>query len=393
MIRPIILSRIPRDIINDSITGFLEKMRSTKAIIDLKRLEHNYNFVRDSAPDSKLMAVVKANAYGHGMIPISAKLRQLGVDFLGVAFADEGAALRNAGDRGDIFVMAPICAPDEIDTIVENDLHSAASTTEYIEMLNNAAIKKGKKAKIHLFIDTGMHRDGVLPENALATMNKTKEFKGVEIAGACTHFASSSLNKEFSYRQLALFNRTISELQVAGFNFPLLHAANSGGFANVPESRLNMIRVGFALYGYAPDESVAEKYDVQPILELKSEVVAVRRVKKDECVGYDFLYTAPRDVNVATVPTGYGDGYFKTLGNKAYCICKGKLRPVIGSVCMDEIMIDCSNDDVKPGDEVVLIGEDGREFISANTVATWAGTIPYEATTNLSARVPRIYKD
>lgn len=380
----------------EAVRGFFKsylrtEMRLTRATIDVQRLAENYRFIRETASSSKLMAVIKANAYGHGMLELAPMLRSLGTEFLGVAFADEGARLRAEGDNGDIFVMVPSVG-DEAETVVVNDLHSAVSTFEFAAKVSEYAVKHKKIARLHLFIDTGMHRDGVMPDNAVEFMQKASALKGIKWVGACTHFASSSLDREFSYRQLALFNQTIYMLNRAGFEFEYLHASNSGGFVNIPEARFNLIRTGFALYGYPPDESVSAKYPVKPLMQIKSTVVTMRRVLTGESVGYDFGFTAVRDINVATIPIGYGDGYFKPLGNKAYVLIGGKLRPVIGTVCMDEIMVDCGNDNVNPGDEVVIMGEQGGETISAYTIAAWAGTIPYEVTTAVAARVPRVYE-
>lgn len=366
-------------------------MRTTKAIISLDRLKNNYEFIRKSAPNSKVMAVVKANAYGHGMIEIARSLRTEGVEFLGVAFADEAVALRQSGDKGNIFIMVPTFGSDA-ETIAIHDLQPATSSMEFVRDVSHYAQIHGKTVRLHLFIDTGMHRDGVTPSNAVDFIREASAFPCVKFVGVCTHFAASPTNREFSYRQLALFNQTIYTLNKAGFEFEFVHAANSGAIINVPESRFNLVRAGFALYGYPPDECVNELYSVRPVMSLHSAVVGVRRVATGDCVGYDFGYIATEDMNVATVPIGYGDGYFKTLGNRASCLIGGKLRPIIGSVCMDELMVDCRDDDVLVGDQVILIGESENEKIDAYTIASWQGTIPYEVTTNISARVPRLYK-
>jgi alanine racemase len=279
----------------------------------------------------------------------------------------------------------------EAETIVMNDLQPGTSSLEFVRDVSKFAVAHGKVASLHLFIDTGMHRDGVNPDSAVEFIEAAKKYPGVKFVGACTHYAASPSNREFSYRQLALFNQTIYALNRAGHEFEYLHTANSGAIVNLPEAQFNLVRAGFALYGYPPDECVSELFKVQPVLRLESAVVNLRRVKKGEGVGYDFTFIATEDINVATVPIGYGDGYFKTLGNKAFCILGGKLRPVIGTVCMDELMVNCGDDEIHIGDEVVLIGDTDKETISAYTVASWQGTIPYEVTSNLSARVPRVY--
>lgn len=367
-------------------------MRTTKAIINLARLKNNYEFIRKSAPTSKVMAVVKANAYGHGMIDVARALRSEGVEFLGVAFADEAVALRQSGDQGDIFIMVPTFG-SEAETIAMHDLQPATSSMEFVRDVSHYAQTLGKTVRLHLFIDTGMHRDGVAPSKAVEFIKEASAFPGVIFVGICTHFAASPTNREFSYRQLALFNQTIYTLNKAGYEFEFVHAANSGAIINIPEARFNLVRAGFALYGYPPDECVSDLYEVRPVMSVQSSVVAVRRVAEGECVGYDFGYVATEDMNVATVPVGYGDGYFKTLGNRSSCIIGGKLRPIIGTVCMDELMVDCRDDDVRVGDQVILLGECENERIDAYTIAAWQGTIPYEVTTNISARVPRIYKN
>ncbi len=365
-------------------------MRTTTAYINKKNLRYNIKRIRELAPDSEIMAIVKANAYGHGLLGTAQILRYDGIEFLGVAFANEGVMLRESGDTQPIIVLIP-AFPDEAQYFCKYNLQAAISSEEFLVALSNAAQQRNIVVKTHLLIDTGMHRDGVDAKNAVDFMKKFGNLPNIEMHGVATHFATSPTNKDYARKQLKLFNDTLENLKEEGFTFKYIHAANSGALANLPNAYFNLVRPGLALYGYAPSAEVREKLKVKPILSLKSQVIVTRRIEAGESVSYDRLFVAKKQTTIATVPLGYGDGYFKTLTGRAQCLINGKRYPVVGSICMDEIMVDCNNDEVNPGDEVVLIGKQGNEEILADEIAGWVGTIPYEITTAISARVSRVY--
>jgi alanine racemase len=368
----------------------LEIMRTTTAYINKQNLIYNINRIKHLAPDSAIMAIVKANAYGHGLLGISQILRANGIQFLGVAFANEGVILRHSGDTQPIIVLIP-AFPDEAQYFCRYNLQAAISSEEFIVALSNEAVQRGVVVKTHLHIDTGMKRDGIDADKAVDFMNKFGKLPNINMIGLSTHFATSPTNIDFAKKQLQIFSNTLKSLNEAGHSFKYVHAANSGAIANVPDSQFNLIRPGLVLYGYSPSAEIREILNVKPVLSLKSQVVVTRRIKAGDSVSYDRLFVAKKDTNIATVPIGYGDGYFKTLTGRSQCLIRGKRYNIVGAICMDELMVECGDDEIRPGDEVVLIGQQGNEEILADEIAGWAGTIPYEITTSISARVSRVY--
>jgi len=365
-------------------------MRATISEISIENLRYNYQRLREIAPQSKMMAIVKANAYGHGMVGIAKILQAEGVDFFGVAFADEGAILRENGITKPIVVLFP-GAIEEAPIYCNYDLQPVASSKRFMNALQNEAEKSGITLKAHLFIDTGMHREGIKIELLQDFLDFMSGLKNVDIIACCTHFATAPDNLEFANYQLKSFIGAIDRLSADGFKFQYLHASNSAGIGNLPEARLNIIRPGLTLYGYAPSDALNDFFHVRPILKLKSKVIVTHRIKRGESVGYSRLFIADKDTTIATLPIGYGDGFSRLLTGEAKCIINGKKYPIVGSICMDACMADVGDDDIKPGDEVVLIGDQGKESIMATDIARVVNTIPYEVTTSIAARVPRIY--
>jgi alanine racemase len=365
-------------------------MRATIAEISTENLKYNYKRLREIAPQSKMMAIVKANAYGHGMIDIAKILQSEGVDFFGVAFADEGAILRENGITKPIVVLFP-GAIEEAVIYCNYNLQPVASSKRFMSALQNEAEKYGTKLKAHLFIDTGMHREGIKVDMLPDFLDFMSELGNIEMIAACTHFATAPDNIEFANYQLKLFLNTIDDLRTQDYEFEYLHAANSAGIGNFPEAQLNIIRPGLSLYGYAPSDELKDLFHVKPIMKLKSKVIVTHRIKQGESVGYSRLFIADKDTTIATLPIGYGDGFSRLLTGKAECIINGKKYPIVGSICMDACMVDVGDDEIKPGDAVVLIGEQDKESILATDIAKVINTIPYEVTTSIAARVPRVY--
>ncbi len=366
-------------------------MRSTIAEISLGNLKHNLNMIRNAAGSAEVMGIIKADAYGHGLIQIASVLRQENMKIIGVAFADEAVALRKSGDNGEIFVTIP---GTEYDTELycAYNIQSSVEDINIVKKLSHEAHSRNMKVKTHLFINTGMNRDGINHNNALDFMNECKSLEGIEMIGILTHFASSELeDRTFASKQLETFNKTLAILSANGFNFKYIHSANSGAIANIPDAKFNLVRAGISLYGYMDYEYLAEKLNLKPILTLKSKVININHINSGDNVGYSLNFVSDRTRKIAVVPLGYGDGYHRTLSNKAECLIFGKRYKLVGTICMDQCLIDIGNDDINVGDEVVFIGSQFDEKITAYELADKIGTIPYEITTALKWRVPRLY--
>lgn len=365
-------------------------MRSTVAVIDTNQLRKNVQAIKEKIGTASILAIVKANAYGHGMVECSRVLRQEGIEFLGVAFTDEGVKLRWSGDTQPIVVLVP-ALPVEAATFCKFNLQPVTSSLEFMNALSTEAVKHNVVIQSHLFIETGMNREGIQPEEALFFMNECSRLPNIEMIGVCTHFATSSTDANFVHRQLDLFNKTVAMLNSEGYYFKYIHASNSGGVINHKEAHFNLVRPGTALYGYTPVKNQINKINIKPILTLKTNVLIARRIKAGETVSYDRLYIAEKSTTIATLPIGYGDGFFRSLTGKAECLIHGKRYRIVGAICMDEVVVDIGDDYVQAGDEVILIGEQDGEAIWADEIAERIGTIHYEITTSIAARVPRVF--
>ncbi len=365
--------------------------RATYVEINTAHLRHNISAIMQLAAPSKVMAVVKANSYGHGIDVVPGLLKNEGVDFFAVAFADEAVALRQAGIDTPILVLVPGNSVDA-GLFCIHGLHALASSMEFMKTLSAEARKHNTKIKVHLNVDTGMNRDGVPAAEIFDFYGELSKFDYLNVVGICTHFASSQEDLDFTSYQIKLFDETISKLKAMGCRFDYVHIANSAGFLNFPEARYDYIRPGISLYGVLPRRYLYEKIDIKPALSLKTKINFIKKIGVGESVGYDRLFKADKPTIVATVPIGYGDGYMKALQGKAHCLIRGKRFPLIGTVCMDQSMILIGGDEsVQYGDEVVLLGSQGSETITAWELAKIAGTIPYEILTNLNCRIPRKY--
>ncbi len=366
-------------------------MRSTIAKIDTEKLRHNLKMMQNAAKGMEIMPVVKADAYGHGIVEISKLLRQEKIRILGVAFADEAVKLRESGDTGEIFVLIPGTDYDA-DLYCAYNLQASVEDFEVLRKLSDEATARNTTVKTHLFINTGMNRDGIKPAQAVSFMKKATELEGVEMIGILTHLAGSELeDRTFSNYQLDTFERTLSELYKLGFRFKYIHALNSAGVLNFPERPYNLARCGISLYGYMDHKNLADKLNLKPILELSSKVININNIKPGDTVGYSLNYISSQQKRVAVVPLGYGDGYHRILANKANCLIKGKKHPIIGTICMDQCLVDIGTENINIGDDVIFIGQQSNAAVDAYELAEVMGTIPYEITTALKGRIPRIY--
>ena len=367
-------------------------MRLTRAEINLTALEHNYCEIRNRVgANVKIMGVVKANAYGHGIIEIARALEGNGCDYLGVAFLEEGIVLRKHGIRIPILVVGGLLG-EQIEDFLLHDLDITVASVSIAKRVDRQLRSQhGKKARVHLKIDTGMGRLGVKAEHALAFVQHVTKLSNLELVGIFSHFATSDDgDKAFAHEQLQRFKHLLQQLEGAGIQIPLKHIANSGAIIDMPESYLSMVRPGILLYGYYPSKMTSESVDVKPVMSLKSKIVYLKEVPAKTSISYGRTYFTDSTTTIATVPIGYGDGYSRRLTNRTDVLVRGRHYPVVGTICMDQLMVNVGrNSTVSIGDDVVLLGSDGEESISGWEIAERLGTIPYEVLTGISARVPR----
>jgi alanine racemase len=367
------------------------RFRPTWAEVDLRAIEYNYRQIkRLVGKDVKVMAVVKANAYGHGTVEVSAVLERCGVDYLGVATTDEAMRLRDHGIKAPILILGSVL-PAEAAVAVEKDITLTLCGNELREVLQHAA-KNGRKAKVHIKVDTGMGRIGVWHEEALDFIKKLASERDVAIEGVYTHFSSAGRDDFFTNYQIEAFERLISQLECSGIDIPLKHAANSIATVDFKRAHLNLVRPGLIIYGMYPKHTFPRLIKLKPALSLKTRIVYIKEVPAGRSISYGRTYITQKPTRIATLPIGYADGYGRNLSNKAEVLVRGQRSAVVGKVTMDQIMIDVGHiKGAKTGDEVVLIGRQGRHEIRAEKLARLAGTIAYEVISLISNRVPRLY--
>ncbi|RJP64072.1 MAG: alanine racemase [Candidatus Abyssobacteria bacterium SURF_17] len=372
----------------------LTELRSTRAVVDLSAVEHNVSRIRDLIGGrTELLAVVKADAYGHGAVPVARACERAGAAALGVAMVEEGIELRRVGIRLPILVQCCV-AEREIDAALEHGLMLTVGSSDFAERISQGALAAGVTAVVHADIDTGMGRIGFAAETAVREIERVNRLPGVMLDGVYTHFSSSEIeNDSFTLNQLQLFKKLVSELAECGIRPSRVHAANSGGVINYPESHLDMVRPGLILYGIYPHPALKNKIDLKPALRFVTAIVFLKDVLAGTPLGYGQTFVASRRMKVATVNVGYADGYPWRLSNNAKVIVRDVLVPVVGRVSMDQLLIDVSGvNEVALGDRVTLLGRDESQCITAEEMAVWAGTIPYEIACGISKRVPREYR-
>jgi len=371
----------------------LDVLRPTIVEISLSRLTENLRAIRAAAAPAAVMPILKANAYGHGLVEVARHLVSVGAGSLGVAFLEEAVALRRAGIDVPILVMGGILG-DQIPIFLRHQLTLTASSLDKLRQIDEAARDLGVTARVHLKIDTGMERIGVHYYNAHALLERAHECRHVAVEGIYSHFASAdAVDLGYSRLQLARFLDVLQWYDKLGATPPTRHMANSGAILQLPESHLDLVRPGILLYGVYPSDDVRRTITVRPALSWKSRVVYFKVVMPGHPVSYGSTWQSDHPVRVVTVPVGYGDGYFRALSNVAHVLIRGRKYPVVGRVCMDQIMVNIEWDSAYNGDPVTLLGADGGEAITCEDLAAWAGTIPYEVLTNINTRVPRVYVD
>jgi alanine racemase len=374
------------------LTAAADVLRPTVVEVDLARLTANFRAIEAAVAPAVVMPILKANAYGHGLVPVAHHLVALGAASLGVAFLEEAVALREAGVTAPILVMGGIFG-DQVPVFLRHGLTLTASSVDKLRHIYETAGGLGVMAKVHLKIDTGMERIGVHYYSAQKLLERAAECRHCIVEGIYSHFANADAADLTSARlQLSRFLEVLTWYERHGVPAPIRHMANSGAVLQLRESHLDLVRPGILLYGVYPSAEVAHTIEVRPALSWKSRVVYFKVVQPGHPVSYGSTWQSDHPVRLVTVPVGYGDGYFRALSNVAAVIIRGKRYPVVGRVCMDQIMVNLEWDSAYNGDEVVLVGADGDVAITCEDLAEWAGTIPYEVLTNINTRVPRVYR-
>lgn len=365
--------------------------RPTRIRVDLGAIAHNHRVLAAHA-GVPVMAIVKANAYGHGLVPVARHLQAIGAQRLGVAFLEEGIALRRAGITLPVLVMGGIFGP-QAGQFIEHDLEITVSSIDKLRQVEAAAEALGRRAAIHLKVDTGMERIGVHSYRAGPFIEAALASRCCDIRGIYSHLAcSDEPDSPATARQLERFLEACAHFDRLGAPMPLRHLANSGGVLHFPATHLDMVRPGISLYGVLPDASARPPVALRPALSLVSQVVYFKVVPAGEPVSYGGTWAPARDTRVVTVPIGYGDGFPRALSSRGEVLVRGQRKPIVGRICMDQFMVDLGPDGTAYNeDEVVLIGEQGGQRIRCEDVATAAGTIPYEILVGLNGRIPREY--
>lgn len=369
-------------------------MQNTFIEINLKNLKRNFFNIRKKAGERKVLAIVKADAYGHGMVQCAKALSELGdkkPDYFGVALPEEGIELRNETRiKTPILCLAPFQVED-LKLFQKYDIIPSVSDERQIKQLLKLRLKK--PLKVHLNIDTGMGLSGIPFYKVFEPVKKLAQKNKIIIDGIYTIFATADRkNKYFANEQLERFNFVIDKLKKAGINYGIVHAANSSAILSMPNSYLDMVRSGSSLYGFYPTKEIERTYKIYPVMSLYSKISVTKALRKGESVGFGRSYTAGKDIRIATVPIGYADGLKRIFSNNFSALIKGRFYPQIGNVSMDRIAFNVGNDKIMPGEKVVLIGKGGKEEI---TLWDWADRInstPYEIVCTIGRRLPRKYK-
>lgn len=364
-----------------------------EAVVDLGAIRRNTAALRRLTGDAaQLMAIVKADGYGHGALPVARAALDGGATSLGVATVDEGVELRRGGCRQTILVLGPTL-PSEAAALGEHSLEQMVADLDAAGAVSRAALGLGRTVGLHLKVDTGMGRVGVPPGEAVAVARRLVALPGVRLAGVMTHFADADeAGAGGAPAQLAAFRDVVASLRGAGLDVGLVHAANSAGILALPDSHLDLVRAGIALYGCHPSAETAPRLSLEPALTFRTRVAFLKAAPAGTTIGYGRTFTAPARMTVATLPVGYADGFSRGLSNRGAVLIGGRRAPIVGRVCMDMSMVDVSAvPGVRVGDAAVLYGPQGDECVSVTEVAGLLGTISYEVLCAIGKRVPRVY--
>lgn len=372
-------------------------MRPVWAEIDLTAIKHNVETLRGlTKPGAMFMAVVKANGYGHGAIQVAEAAIAAGADRLGVATIEEAMQLSDSGLLVPIHILTEIpSSRGELCAAINRGFILTICREASAKALSDAAIETGKVAKVHVKVDTGMNRLGIScnPDTSVVFIEYLLSLGNIDIEGIFSHFATADdPASDFPRIQMERFNNVLNELAVKKICPPVRHAANSAAIIAFPDSHLDMVRAGIAMYGLNPSPAMAGSADIKTALSLKARVSFVKDVPAGQGISYGLTYTTERDSRIATLPLGYADGYSRVLSNKVEVLIKGKRAMNTGTICMDQFMADVTDiKGIEAGDECVLIGRSGTDVITADDIAAKLGTINYEVVCAINSRVPRVY--
>ena len=365
-------------------------LRPVWAEVDLDAVAHNVHALRALVAPASVLAVVKADAYGHGALPVARAAIDAGAAMLGVALVEEGVALRHGGVQAPVLVLSePVAAA--ADAVVEHRLVPAVYTAEGIDALGAAAARASVRLAVHLKVDTGMHRVGCRPDDAVALASRVVANSALELDGVLTHLAvADEVGHDYNDRQLDRFDDVLAALAAHDIRPRVVHAANTAAALTIPRARYDMVRPGIGLYGIEPAPGLGRSVDLRPVLSVKAQISFVKRVGAGEAVSYGLRRPLARDSWLATVPIGYADGVPRGLGKHGgEVLVGGRRRPIAGTVTMDQILVDLGDDECAAGDEVVLIGAQGDERITVQEWADRLDTIGYEIVCGIGPRVPR----
>lgn len=367
-------------------------MRPTYAEIDLSAIAYNIRAIKKRVHPAQIMAVVKADGYGHGAVPVARVALENGATWLGVALVEEGIELRNAGFLEPILVFSGAIV-DQLSYFFKYNLDITVYTAEIANSLSQLAIQFQKPIRVHVKIDTGMGRVGVAWEDAVNFIKYLAQLEGIQLQGIYSHFATSDeRDKAYAKLQHERFITINEILAQQNIRFPIRHIANSGAILDMPDTYLDLVRPGVMMYGYYPSSETTESITIRPAMTLKSQVIYVKQVPENFSVSYGRKYVTTKPTRIATIPAGYADGYNRLLTNKAKITIRGKKFPLVGRVCMDLIMADIGmEDNIEIGDEVILFGKQEQNAFTVTEICQLLDTIPYEVTCWISKRVPRIY--
>ena len=367
-------------------------LRPTIAEIDLNAIRANVKAIRRRIGRRRIIATVKANAYGHGAVPVSKAVLEAGADVLSVATLEEAIELREAGIQAPILMLGVLTA-DVIPEVLSVNVIPSICDEKFAAELSRFAAGKGVEVPVHVKIDTGMGRIGVRAEEAPDLVAAIAKLPGLRIEGMFMHFAcSDEEDKSFARHQIAEFNKIVSVISRMGIKTPIRHAANSAAIMDLPEATFDAVRPGIMIYGLYPSPAMRSGMALQQAMTLKTKVVFLKRVEPGESVSYGRTFTAKRRSLIATIPIGYADGLNRLLSNRGEALVRGLRAPIVGRVCMDQTMLDVTDIPVASvGDEVVLYGKQGEDMIPIESVAEQIGTISYEVVCAVSSRVPRLY--
>lgn len=370
-------------------------IRSTHAVIDLNAIKQNVKNIKENLPEHTMFcAVVKADAYGHGSVMVSKAAIEAGAKWLAVAIPEEAAVLREAGIDAPILVLGPSNIW-QWEKAAELGISMIVTSGECIKNAAATALKYNKTMKLHLKVDTGMNRVGIKNFEELGEiLDRIENSRGLELEGLMTHFAAADeADKAYTVMQNERFKQFIERVKERGFS-PIVHASNSGATLDCPELAYDMVRVGIALYGCYPSDEVKKDIELSPAMSVHTKISHIKYIDEGEKLSYGCTFTSKRKMRIATIPIGYADGFNRLLSNKGEVLIRGKRAKVVGRVCMDQTLVDVTDiEGAELGDDVVCIGRQGREEITAEEFADKCGTVNYEILCAISPRVPRLYCD